>query len=119
MADNLTSRLEVKGRAKPRAKYTRRLAAGHGLTLLVMRPDGSKYGELRAPPRGGESSDDHGWASQPRHHRRQAQARAAEFRAMIDGGTDPADQRRAEKLSERERVTNTFGEAAGSLAPLS
>jgi len=43
---------------------------------------------------------------------KQAQARAAELRALIAAGVDPADQRRTEKLAERARVANTFGEAA-------
>jgi len=43
---------------------------------------------------------------------KQAQAQAAEYRALIADGIDPSDQRRIEKLNERERVANTFGQAA-------
>ena len=107
MADNLTE-LQVKN-AKPRAtKYT--LAAGRGLTLLVM-PDGSKYWRLRYRF-GGKARMIAVGRPYPDTALKQAQAKAAEFRALIEAGTDPADQRRAEKLSERERVANTFGEAA-------
>jgi integrase len=100
--------LQVKN-AKPRAaKYT--MAAGHGLTLLVM-PDGSKYWRLRyrfgGKPRMIAVGRPH-----PHTKLKQAQAKAAEFRALIEAGTDPADERRADKLAERDRVANTFGEAA-------
>lgn len=105
MAAKLTE-LEVKN-AKPRqAKYT---MAGDGLTLLVM-PDGAKYWRLRYRF-GGRSR----WltlGTYPRTSIKAAYARAAELRAQIDAGEDPAEARRAEKLSVRQRVANTFGEAA-------
>src|SRR5689334_21336620 len=107
MAANLTE-LEVKN-AKPHAgKYTK--AAGRGLTLLVM-PDGSKYWRLRYRF-GGKARMIAVGRPYPGTSLKQAQAKAAEFRALIESGTDPADRRRAEKLSERERVANNFGEAA-------
>ncbi len=107
MADSLTE-LQVKN-AKPRtAKYT--LAAGHGLTLLVM-PDGSKYWRLRYRL-GGKARMIAVGRPYPHTTLKQAHARAAEFRVLIEAGTDPADQRRAEKLRKRESVANTFGEAA-------
>lgn len=107
MAAKLTE-LEVKN-AKPRAcKYT--LAAGHGLTLLVM-PDGSKYWRLRYRF-GGKARMIAVGRPYPDTTLKHAQAKTAEFRALIEAGTDPADQRRAEKMRERERVANTFGEAA-------
>lgn len=107
MAAKLTE-LEVKN-AKPRAaKYT--LAAGQGVTLLVM-PDGSKYWRLRYRF-GGKGRMIGLGKPYPATSLKQAKARAAEIRALIEAGTDPADQRRAERLSQRERVANTFGEAA-------
>ncbi len=95
--------------AKPReAKYT--MAGGHGLTLLVM-PDGSKYWRLRYRFGGKRRMIGVG-KPYPDTSLKQAQAKAAEFRALVDAGIDPGDKRRAEKLAERERVANTFGEAA-------
>lgn len=43
---------------------------------------------------------------------KEAAAGAAEFRALIDQGLDPVDKRRTAKLVERDRIANTFGEAA-------
>src|SRR5262245_35373613 len=107
MVANLTE-LEVKN-AKPRdAKYT--MTAGRGLTLLVM-PDGSKYWRLRYRF-GGKARMIAVGRPYPDTSLKQAQAKAAGFRTLIAAGTDPAEQRRAEKLSERERVANTFGQAA-------
>lgn len=107
MAGKLTE-LQVKN-AKPGAtKYTK--AAGHGLTLIVT-PDGSKYWRLRYRFRGKARMIAVG-KPYPHTTLKQAQAKAAEFRALVAAGTDPADRRRAEKLSQRERVANTFGEAA-------
>lgn len=107
MAARLTE-LQVKN-AKPRAdKYT--MAAGQGLTLLLM-PDGSKYWRLRYRF-GGKARMIAVGKPYPDTTLKQAHARAAEFRAIIASGTDPADKRRLEKLAERKRVANTFGEAA-------
>ena len=107
MAAKLTE-LRVKS-AKPKAaKYT--LSAGHGLTLLVM-PDGSKYWRLRYRI-GGKARMIAVGKPYPDTTLKQALTKAAEFRALIDEGTDPADIRRVEKLAERERIANTFGEAA-------
>ncbi len=107
MASNLTE-LGVKN-AKPRvAKYT--MAAGHGLTLIVT-PDGAKYWRLRYRF-GGRARMIAVGRPYPHTTLKQAQAKAAEFRALSGAGTDPADRRRAEKLVERKRVASTFGEAA-------
>lgn len=107
MAAKLTE-LQVKN-AKPAAKkYT--MAAGHGLTLLVM-PDGSKYWRLRYRV-GGKPRMIAVGKPYPQTMLRQAQQKAAEYRALVDAGTDPADERRVEKLTEQERIANTFGEAA-------
>ncbi|MGB0221304.1 MAG: tyrosine-type recombinase/integrase [Sinimarinibacterium flocculans] len=107
MAVKLTE-LQVKN-AKPRAaKYT--MAAGGGLMLLVM-PDGSRYWRLRYRI-GGKAKMISVGRPYPFTTLKQALAQAAEFRATIAEGIDPADQRRIEKLNERERVANTFGEAA-------
>lgn len=107
MAGKLTE-LQVKN-AKPRAaKYT--TADGGGLMLLVM-PDASKYWRLRYRV-GGKPRMISVGKPYPFTTLAQARAQAAEFRAMIADGEDPADQRRIEKLNERERVANTFGEAA-------
>ena len=95
--------------AKPhQSKYT--MAAERGLTLLVM-PDGSKYWRLRYRF-GGKPRMIGVGKPYPQTSLRQAQAGAAELRALIDAGTDPANQRRAEKLAERQRIANTFGAAA-------
>jgi integrase len=100
--------LEVRN-AKPReAKYT--VAAGRGLTLLVM-PDGARYWRLRYRI-GGRPRMIAVGRPYPECTLKQAQAKAAEFRALIDAGIDPADKRRAEKLAEGGRIANTFGEAA-------
>lgn len=100
--------LQVKNAKTRDAKYT--MAAGGGLTLLVM-PDGSKYWRLRYRI-GGKPRMISVGRPYPFTTLKQALAQAAEFRALIAGGEDPADQRRIEKLNERERVANTFGEAA-------
>lgn len=109
MATKLTE-LQIKN-AKPKpAKYT--MAAGSGLTLLVM-PDGSKYWRLRY-----RFGDRQRMIAVGRPYPittlKQALAAAAELRAKIDQGQDPADLRRLEKLIERERVANIFGEAANA-----
>lgn len=107
MTSNLTE-LQVKN-AKPRpVKYTK--AAGRGLTLIVM-PDGSKYWRLRYRF-GGKARMIAVGKPYPRTTLKQARATAAEFRALIESGVDPADRRRTDKLVERERIANTFGEAA-------
>ena len=107
MAARLTE-LQAK-HAKPRAaKYT--LAGGGGLTLLVM-PDGSKYWRLRYRFGGKRRLIGLG-KPYPDTTLKLALARAAELRVLIGAGVDPADQRRTEKLAERSRVANTFGEAA-------
>jgi integrase len=107
MAGKLTE-LQVKNAKPSAAKYTK--AAGHGLTLLVT-PDGSKYWRLRYRF-GGKSRMIAVGKPYPFTTLKQAQATAAEFRALLESGVDPADRRRAEKLVEHERVANTFGEAA-------
>ncbi|MSR15932.1 MAG: DUF4102 domain-containing protein, partial [Gammaproteobacteria bacterium] len=95
--------------AKPReAKYT--MAGGHGLTLLVM-PDGSKYWRLRYRFGGKRRMIGLG-KPYPDTTLKQAQAKAAEFRALVNAGIDPGDKRRVEKLAERGRAANTFGDAA-------
>jgi len=107
MAGKLTE-LQVKNAKLGAAKYTK--AAGHGLTLIVM-PDGSKYWRLRYRF-GGKARMIAVGRPYPQTTLKQAHAKAAEFRALIEAGIDPADRRRAEKLVERERVANTFGETA-------
>ncbi len=107
MAAKLTE-LEVKNAKPGAAKYTK--AAGRGLTLLVM-PDGSRYWRLRYRF-GGKPRMIAVGKPYPATTLKQAQTKAAEFRGLIQVGTDPADQRRAEKLVEREHIANTFGEAS-------
>ena len=80
MADNLTE-LVVRNAKARAAKYT--FSAGHGLTLLVM-PDGSKYWRLRYRF-GGKARMIAVGRPYPGTTLRQAQARAAEFRVMIEG----------------------------------
>ena len=105
MAGKLTE-LQVKNAKPTAAKYTK--AAGHGLTLIVM-PDGSKYWRLRYRL-GGKARMIGVGKPYPHTMLKQAQATAAEFRALIDAGVDPADRRRAEKLVERQRVATGGGE---------
>ena len=107
MAGRLTE-LQVKNAKPGAAKYTR--ATGHGLTLIVM-PDGSKYWRLRYRF-GGKARMIAVGKPYPHTTLKKAQATAAEFRALIEAGVDPADRRRTEKLVERERIASTFGEAA-------
>ncbi len=107
MAAKLTE-LQVKNAKPSAAKYTK--AAGHGLMLLVM-PDGSKYWRLRYRF-GGKARMIAVGKPYPQTGLKQAQIKAAECRALIEAGVDPADRRRVEKLAERERIANTFGEAA-------
>jgi len=107
MAGNLTA-LQVKNAKPGAAKYTR--AAGHGLTLIVM-PDGSKYWRLRYRF-GGQARMIAVGRPYPDTTLKKAQATAAEFRALIEAGVDPADRRRTEKLVKRQRIASTFGEAA-------
>lgn len=107
MAATLTE-LQVKN-AKPRAsKYT--MAAGHGLVLIVM-PDGSRYWRYRYRLGGKQKMISVG-KPYPMTTLKQALAQTAEFRKLLDAGDDPADQRRTDRLNERSRVANTFGEAA-------
>lgn len=107
MAVKLTE-LQVRNAKPGETKYT--MAAGGGLTLIVM-PDGSKYWRLRYRMGGRDKMISLG-KPYPFTTLKQALAQAADFRALIAEGTDPADQRRIEKLNERERVANTFGQAA-------
>lgn len=107
MAGKLTE-LQVKNAKPGPAKYTK--AAGDGLTLIVM-PDGSKYWRLRYRF-GGKARMIAVGKPYPFSTLKQARATAAEFRALIESGVDPAERRRAEKLVERAGVANTFGEAA-------
>ena len=107
MTTKLTD-LEVKN-SKPRpGKYT--MAAGHGLTLLVM-PDGAKYWRLRYRL-GGKPRMIGVGKPYPETSLKQAQTKAAEFRALIDAGMDPAEKRRVTKLAEKEQTANTFEQAA-------
>ncbi|WP_293392110.1 Arm DNA-binding domain-containing protein, partial [Nevskia sp.] len=89
MAAKLTE-LEIKN-AKPKAdKYT--MAAGHGLTLIVM-PDGSKYWRQRFSVGGKRKMMTVG-RPYPETTLKQALARSAELRALTDQGTDPSEKRR-------------------------
>lgn len=107
MARKLTE-LQVKNAKPGTVKYTK--AAGHGLTLIVM-PDASKYWRLRYRF-GGKARMIAVGRPYPDTTLKQAHATAAEFRALLVAGVDPADRRRAEKLVEHERVASKFGEAA-------
>jgi len=107
MTQKLTE-FEIKNAKPGDSKYT--MAAGHGLTLLVM-PDGSKYWRLRYRFAGKARMIAVG-SPYPLTSLREAQANAAELRALIRAGTDPAEKRKVEKLLEQERVANSFGDAA-------
>lgn len=95
--------------AKPQPKkYT--MPAGNGLTLLVM-PDGAKYWRLRYRF-GGKGK----WISvgrpYPETSLKDASAEAVRLRQLIAEGVDPAEHRVVQKLAQRQRIANTFGEAA-------
>lgn len=107
MASKLTE-LQVKNARAKATKYTK--AGGGGLTLLVT-PDGSKYWRLRYRI-GGKPRMISVGKPYPVTSLKQALAQAAEFRALIAEGIDPADTRRLDKLATKKRVANTFGEAA-------
>ncbi len=109
MASKITQ-LEILN-AKPRkGKYT--LAVGGGLMLLVM-PDGSKYWRLRYRY-GGKARMIAVGRPFPETKLAAAIQKAAEMRALIAGGIDPANERKAEKLATRERVANTFEQASNA-----
>lgn len=106
MAATLTE-LQIRN-AKPRdKKYT--LAAGNGLTLIIM-PDGSRYWRLRYRYGGKQRMISVG-KPYPETTLKQAKEAAGELRAKIARGEDPSEARRQEKLTVREKVANTFGEA--------
>lgn len=107
MPSKLTE-LEIRNSKPRKAKYT--LAAGNGLMLLVM-PDGSKYWRLRYRF-GGKARMIAVGKPYPETTLKAATARAADMRALIAQGLDPASERKAEKLAKREQVANTFGQAA-------
>lgn len=107
MASKLTE-LQIKNAKPSKSKYT--MAAGGGLTLLVM-PDGSKYWRLRYRVGGRQRMISVG-KPYPETTLKEAAATAAEFRASLARGEDPAEQRLTEKLATQTRVANTFGEAA-------
>ena len=109
MTTKLTD-LEVKNSRARAVKYT--LAAGRGLTLVVM-PDGAKYWRLRYRL-GGKARMIGVGKPYPDTSLKQAQSKAAEMRALIEAGIDPAEKRRAGKLAEREQVANTFEQAANA-----
>lgn len=109
MAGKLTE-LQVKNAKYGVGKNT--LSDGHGLTLLLT-PDGSKYWRLRYRI-GGKRQMIAVGKPYPETSLKDARAKAAELRAALDGGVDPADRRKAEKLAERKRVANTFGQAANA-----
>jgi integrase len=107
MAPTLTE-LQVKNAKAKAVKYT--MAAGGGLTLIVM-PDGSKYWRLRYRLGGRQKMISVG-KPYPQTSLKQALAQAAEFRAQLAAGSDPAERRRIEKLTTNQRIANTFGDAA-------
>lgn len=107
MAAKLTD-LEVRNCRPQKTKYT--LAAGHGLMLLVM-PDGSKYWRLRYRF-GGKARMIAVGKPYPETTLKGATLRSAEMRVLIAAGTDPANQRKADKLTAKKLVANTFGQAA-------
>ena len=95
--------------AKPKAKPYK-LAAGRGLTLVVM-PNGARYWRLRYRYGGKEK-----WLSvgkpYPATMLRSAEAEADKLRAKLASGIDPAEERLQVLNDRRYRVANTFGEAA-------
>ena len=107
MRSQLTD-IKIKNAKAGAKKYT--MPAGHGLTLIVM-PDGAKYWSLRYRF-GGKAK----WISvgrpYPETSLKDASAEALRMRQLIAEGVDPQERRRVQRLTQRQHVANSFGEAA-------
>jgi len=95
--------------AKPKIKKYM-IATGSGLNLLVM-PDGAKYWRFRYYY-GGKAKMISVGRPYPETTFKAAAAETARFKALVNSGTDPADERTSRRIAQREHVSNTFGEAA-------
>ena len=80
---------------------------------MVVMPGGAKYWRLRYRL-GGKARMIGLGKPYPDTSLKQAQSKAAEMRALIDAGIDPAEKRRSKKLAEREQVANTFEQASNA-----
>lgn len=99
-----------------------RLTDGRGLTLVV-HPNGSRYWRLRYRIHGKEKTLVIG--AYPAMSLAKARRAAEQARALVEAGTDPVQQRKAEKRQARIRVENSveaigrewFGQASPSWKP--
>ncbi len=118
MAEKLLSPLECQ-RAKPKASPYR-LNDGNGLGLRVL-PNGSMFWQFRYRGRERDrSSDDRPGRKEtvvhigryPATSLADARKRAAEMRAVLDRGDDPAVAKRVERATKRRHAAETFGAMA-------
>lgn len=109
MAGKLTD-LAIRNAKGRGAAYT--MAAGKGLALLVT-SDGAKYWRLRYRY-GGRARWLSVGAPYPETSLKAAEAEAFRLRAMLHAGIDPAEEKAKSRQAQRERVANTFGEAANA-----
>ena len=79
--------------------------------MLLVMPDGSKYWRLRYRF-GGKARMIAVGKPYPETTLKAATLRSAEMRVLIAAGTDPANQRKVDKLTTKKLVANTFGQAA-------
>lgn len=97
--------------AKPRErKY--KLAAGNGLTLMVM-PDGAKYWRWRYRFAGKQKEYSVG-RPYPQTSLKEAHEEAARLRVQLVDGADPGEVRKQKKLALKERADNTLAGAANA-----
>lgn len=109
MAGKLTD-LAIRNAKGRGAAYT--MAVGKGLALLVT-ADGAKYWRLRYRY-GGRARWLSIGAPYPETSLKAAEAEAFRLRAMLHAGIDPAEEKAKARQAQRERVANTFGEAANA-----
>lgn len=97
-------------KAKPAEKPVK-MADGGGLYLLV-RPDGGRWWrwDYRRPVTGTRNTLSLG--TYPDTGLAEARERHSEARKLLAAGTDPGEQRKADKVAGGERAANTFGAIA-------
>ncbi|MEO6967480.1 MAG: Arm DNA-binding domain-containing protein [Rhodanobacteraceae bacterium] len=106
MAAKLT---DVRIRQAKAKRNPYKLAAGRGLTLVVM-PHGSKYWQVRYRFDGKEKLLSVG--VYPEVTMQEARTKCDEARKLLRDGIDPSMQSKTDKLQRRIPATNTFGALA-------
>lgn len=96
--------------AKPKAKAYK-LSGGRGFCVIV-NPDGRKYFRLRYRFAGKEKMLSLG--VYPEVSLKEAEAGASQARSLLRQGTNPSEDRRAQKLALRHAEAQTFGFAAAA-----